>query len=470
MAETIVNIEDNRKGPLISINTNERTVSAGSIRIRLDSRELEKILSSDNEYTVSAPSTSKENIQLGHFLENDVRALQENQKTDFITHDGKTNKIDAKLNFNFSDEISKLCASSPSTEVIAPALLLYRESPATGIRESLIPVTGSDISKYSETEPFKRWDISEDSARHLFCGSLYADIPVPTVWTENQGSKCTREDRSQESKASKISQYDAFENTFISWQSEGTEKLLAEKGFMNETACNKYKWPLSSYSEIEVQRSSTRKSLRDTEKYLHMPVDDFQIPYFDLQREIDTVFSCLDEKKEQTESKKYTHKRKKKRSVKFGENIENRKSKKCHDINESKPLTTKKRKSIRNAKCIGSNYCRENVPKIKKLTKTSGPRKKTGCWTCRLRRKKCSEEKPSCRECIRLGLKCEGYMKERPAFMRDPVLARRMKEEIKKVTLAQKKRGSKQKYERELKIEQSFPFQSCDNILERQKM
>lgn len=54
--------------------------------------------------------------------------------------------------------------------------------------------------------------------------------------------------------------------------------------------------------------------------------------------------------------------------------------------------------------------------------------------------------------------------------MRDPVLARRMKEEIKKVTLAQKKRGSKQKYERELKIEQSFPFQSCDNILERQKM
>lgn len=61
-------------------------------------------------------------------------------------------------------------------------------------------------------------------------------------------------------------------------------------------------------------------------------------------------------------------------------------------------------------------------------------------------------------------------MKERPAFMRDPSLARRMKEEIKKVTLAQKRRGSKQKYELELKMGQTNPFETNTGRLERQPM
>ncbi|KAK8035581.1 fungal-specific transcription factor domain-containing protein [Apiospora rasikravindrae] len=39
------------------------------------------------------------------------------------------------------------------------------------------------------------------------------------------------------------------------------------------------------------------------------------------------------------------------------------------------------------------------------------PRSKqfTGCWTCRRRRVKCSEEKPSCQRCQRLNVSCEGY-------------------------------------------------------------
>lgn len=33
----------------------------------------------------------------------------------------------------------------------------------------------------------------------------------------------------------------------------------------------------------------------------------------------------------------------------------------------------------------------------------------TGCWTCRSRRLKCDEKKPSCRQCTRRGLNCGGY-------------------------------------------------------------
>ena len=43
-------------------------------------------------------------------------------------------------------------------------------------------------------------------------------------------------------------------------------------------------------------------------------------------------------------------------------------------------------------------------------------RSTTGCWTCRLRRKKCDEEKPSCQRCNKLQLKCDGYG-ERPPWM-----------------------------------------------------
>lgn len=33
----------------------------------------------------------------------------------------------------------------------------------------------------------------------------------------------------------------------------------------------------------------------------------------------------------------------------------------------------------------------------------------TGCRTCRRRRVKCDERKPTCRHCERLKLECEGY-------------------------------------------------------------
>nr|XP_019044396.1 hypothetical protein I302_07680 [Kwoniella bestiolae CBS 10118]OCF23326.1 hypothetical protein I302_07680 [Kwoniella bestiolae CBS 10118] len=44
-------------------------------------------------------------------------------------------------------------------------------------------------------------------------------------------------------------------------------------------------------------------------------------------------------------------------------------------------------------------------------------RKKSGCLTCRLRKKKCDEGKPACGACIRLGLDCMGYDAKRPGWM-----------------------------------------------------
>lgn len=40
---------------------------------------------------------------------------------------------------------------------------------------------------------------------------------------------------------------------------------------------------------------------------------------------------------------------------------------------------------------------------------------KTGCWTCRIRRVKCGEEKPSCHRCTSTGRTCDGYLDHRPS-------------------------------------------------------
>ncbi|KAH8655437.1 hypothetical protein BX600DRAFT_469647 [Xylariales sp. PMI_506] len=41
--------------------------------------------------------------------------------------------------------------------------------------------------------------------------------------------------------------------------------------------------------------------------------------------------------------------------------------------------------------------------------KTNIVRNRTGCRTCRLRKKKCDETKPVCRACQRIGVECQGY-------------------------------------------------------------
>lgn len=57
-------------------------------------------------------------------------------------------------------------------------------------------------------------------------------------------------------------------------------------------------------------------------------------------------------------------------------------------------------------------------------------RSRTGCFTCRLRRKKCDEGKPCCRACRHLGLKCE-Y--KRPMWWGNNEQRKQQKEEIKNI-------------------------------------
>ncbi|KAL5340548.1 fungal-specific transcription factor domain-containing protein [Aspergillus crustosus] len=45
----------------------------------------------------------------------------------------------------------------------------------------------------------------------------------------------------------------------------------------------------------------------------------------------------------------------------------------------------------------------------KRCRKGGGKWTRSGCLTCKKRRKRCDEAKPSCHTCVRLGLTCEGY-------------------------------------------------------------
>ncbi|KAG5638486.1 hypothetical protein H0H81_012418 [Sphagnurus paluster] len=58
---------------------------------------------------------------------------------------------------------------------------------------------------------------------------------------------------------------------------------------------------------------------------------------------------------------------------------------------------------------------------------------KGGCWTCRLRRKKCDEQREgeSCKTCLRLTINCLGWGPKRPEWMRDKQAVEAYKANIK---------------------------------------
>ncbi|WVQ66777.1 uncharacterized protein L199_004968 [Kwoniella botswanensis] len=66
-------------------------------------------------------------------------------------------------------------------------------------------------------------------------------------------------------------------------------------------------------------------------------------------------------------------------------------------------------------------------------TPTSTPikRGKTGCITCRIRKKRCDEAKPTCDSCARLGLECMGYSVQRPSWLKEKDMEMKLREEIK---------------------------------------
>lgn len=71
-------------------------------------------------------------------------------------------------------------------------------------------------------------------------------------------------------------------------------------------------------------------------------------------------------------------------------------------------------------------------------------RSNDGCWTCRLRKKKCDESRPLCSACISLELECHGYG-PRPEWMDNGVLQREQASKFKLlVRQAKSKNGKRQ--------------------------
>ncbi|KAF7933920.1 uncharacterized protein EAE98_003629 [Botrytis deweyae] len=66
-------------------------------------------------------------------------------------------------------------------------------------------------------------------------------------------------------------------------------------------------------------------------------------------------------------------------------------------------------------------------------------RSSTGCWTCRLRKKKCQEERPTCSTCDSLRISCHGYS-EKPTWMDGGSSEKAESERIKRVIKENKKR------------------------------
>lgn len=57
---------------------------------------------------------------------------------------------------------------------------------------------------------------------------------------------------------------------------------------------------------------------------------------------------------------------------------------------------------------------------------------RSGCWTCRIRHKKCDEISPECLECESRTITCHGYGR-RPHWMDDPALLSAEKQRIKRI-------------------------------------
>ncbi|KAJ6256777.1 hypothetical protein Dda_8644 [Drechslerella dactyloides] len=69
-------------------------------------------------------------------------------------------------------------------------------------------------------------------------------------------------------------------------------------------------------------------------------------------------------------------------------------------------------------------------------------RTRTGCWTCRFRKKKCDEARPACEQCSHLRLICDGYDAQ-PIWMKDQAKATEKKKEIKTQMVRRSRRRKK---------------------------
>ncbi|KAI1310105.1 fungal-specific transcription factor domain-containing protein [Xylaria venustula] len=77
--------------------------------------------------------------------------------------------------------------------------------------------------------------------------------------------------------------------------------------------------------------------------------------------------------------------------------------------------------------------------------KIRGRRSQTGCWTCKLRRKKCDENQPVCRTCECLRIPCEGYG-PKPIWMDRGPLEKETAERVKIAVAQNGQKGARSRY------------------------
>ncbi|KAL2838437.1 fungal-specific transcription factor domain-containing protein [Aspergillus pseudodeflectus] len=88
---------------------------------------------------------------------------------------------------------------------------------------------------------------------------------------------------------------------------------------------------------------------------------------------------------------------------------------------------------------------------------TNGERDYTGCWTCRIRRKKCDKTRPVCRGCEALGIQCHSDTRK-PEWMENGTkqreMAQRIKAEVKRSAARRRSKKLMQRIARDLEGEE----------------
>jgi hypothetical protein len=77
------------------------------------------------------------------------------------------------------------------------------------------------------------------------------------------------------------------------------------------------------------------------------------------------------------------------------------------------------------------------------ISSQSAARSIYGCWTCRVRKKKCDENRPACSTCVSLKITCYGYG-DKPVWMDNGPLQREKALSIKRILSQNKYKGRKE--------------------------
>ncbi|KAH3665893.1 hypothetical protein OGAPHI_004082 [Ogataea philodendri] len=398
------------------------------------------------------------------------------------------------MNTAFDPKFLDLYSTHSPKEVISPARLLYKNSNSTPrLVPSVSMVTPSafnDVFKQSPLKLYSKSGTPQSASKMMFPRSIYDDVDMPQNWL---GKETSNGDTTE----NMLSEGHAFVNLneshfFVPSSlpgSQDTARVLSDSSFSKERVRSKF----------NVENISSLPSSRPASQSFKFPT--FNIPA-DLKYSDKEYEFGMDHKREKKSKSNFPtvtnsfnptpipeQPVKKKRGRKPGSTNKKRKETlKKEDKSFRKKLKVrfpKKRKthpsdidpavqlglgddedSLENDDfdLNGSDGHRghlaggpEDMQDRMKRIRNRAPRSKNGCWTCRLRRKRCPEQRPVCSECVRLGLECDGYTVERPAFMRNSNAAKGKMEEIKTITLAKKKRGSKQRYEREQRLSGESP-------------